>query len=111
MNDFGNDLVQIIKSNILDQARKSDYINDRWNGTKINIPQSLLNECFSRIDMEVLKDHIVARLEQEVANKVVNKMVTEFSNDVKQIMSNVELREELRSILREKIKQAKCTLE
>ena len=111
MNDFANDLVQIIQNSILNQARKAEFIDTGFGGTKLKLPPEFLLECYRRINMDVLQNRIVERLEREVADKVVNKMVTEFSNDVKQIMSNVELREELRGILRDRIKVTKALLE
>ena len=56
-------------------------------------------------DIEKVKERIISRLEEEMADKIVNKIVTEFSNDIKQIMCNRELREDLRYYMRTKIEE------
>lgn len=110
MSNFYDDLMKTVQNSILNQARKAEFIDTGYGGTKLKLPPEFLLECYRRINMDALQDKIVARLEQEVADKIVNKMITEFSNDIKQIMSNVELREELRGILRDRIKAAKALL-
>lgn len=64
-----------------------------------------LKNVMKKIDIEKVKEKIISRLEEQMADKIVNKMVTEFSNDIKQIMCNRELREDLRYYMRTKIEE------
>lgn len=111
MDKFAQDLLQRIQSNVLAQVSKAELINVGYNSTKIDLPKDMLKECYENIDTNKIKQLIIKRLEEEVADKIVNKLITEYSNDVKQIMSNTELREDLRGILRNKIKETKQLME
>lgn len=96
-----NDLIQ---KKIINDISKQDLIKINYDN-RYEVPYEVLKECYEKIDIEKVKEKIISRLEEEMADKIVNKMVTEFSNDIKQIMCNRELREDLRYYMRTKIKE------
>ena len=103
MENFEEKLINDIQVKILKGINNQELINISYND-RISLPKSLISEVYESIDVEVIKKHLKARLEEEMADKIANKLITEYSNDIKQIMSNKELREELRSYARDKIK-------
>lgn len=111
MDNFEKDLMQSIQTTILNQIRKAEFVQTGYSAPKVQIPQSVLMDCYNAIDIVKVKQIITERIEEEVAGKIVNSLLTECANDVKQIMSNRELREDLRGILRSKIKEAKDALQ
>ena len=96
-----NDLIQ---KKIINDISKQDFIKINYDN-RYEVPYEVLKECYEKIDIEKVKEKIISRLEEEMADKIVNKMVTEFSNDIKQIMCNRELREDLRYYMRTKIEE------
>jgi len=111
MENFEKDLMQSIQTTILNQIRKAEFVQTGYSAPKVQIPQSVLMDCYNAIDIAKVKRIVTERIEEEVAGKIVNSLLTECANDVKQIMSNRELREDLRGILRSKIKEAKDALQ
>ena len=103
MENFEEKLINDIQNKILKGINTQELISINYND-RISLPKSLIGEVYESIDVNVIKKHLKARLDEEMADKIANKLITEYSNDIKQIMSNKELREELRSYARDKIK-------
>lgn len=104
MVNFEEKFNDLIQKKIINDISKHDLIKISYDN-RYEVPHEILKECYEKIDIEKVKEKIISRLEEEMADKIVNKMVTEFSNDIKQIMCNRELREDLRYYMRTKIKE------
>ena len=104
MVNFEEKFNDLIQKKIINDISKQDLIKINCNN-RYEVPYEVFKECYEKIDIEKVKEKIISRLEEEMADKIVNKMVTEFSNDIKQIMCNRELREDLRYYMRTKIKE------
>lgn len=104
MVNFEEKFNDLIQKKIINDISKQDLIKINYDN-RYEVPYEVLKECYENIDIEKVKERIISRLEEEMADKIVNKMVTEFSNDIKQIMCNRELREDLRYYMRTKIKE------
>lgn len=104
MVNFEEKFNDLIQKKIINDISKQDLIKINYNN-RYEVSYEILKECYEKIDIEKVKEKIISRLEEEMADKIVNKMVTEFSNDIKQIMCNRELREDLRYYMRIKIEE------
>lgn len=104
MVNFEEKFNDLIQKKIINDISKQDFIKINYDD-RYKVPYEVLKECYEKIDIEKVKERIISRLEEEMADKIVNKMVTEFSNDIKQIMCNRELREDLRYYMRTKIEE------
>ena len=104
MVNFEEKFNDLIQKKIINDISKQDFIKINYDN-RCEVPYEVLKECYEKIDIEKVKEKIISRLEEEMADKIVNKMVTEFSNDIKQIMCNRELREDLRYYMRTKIEE------
>ena len=104
MVNFEEKFNDLIQKKIINDISKQDFIKINYDN-RYEVPYEVLKECYENIDIEKVKEKIISRLEEEMADKIVNKMVTEFSNDIKQIMCNRELREDLRYYMRTKIEE------
>ena len=104
MVNFEEKFNDLIQKKIINDISKQDLIKINYDN-RYEVPYEILKKCHEKIDIEKVKEKIISRLEEEMADKIVNKMVTEFSNDIKKIMCNRELREDLRYYMRTKIKE------
>lgn len=104
MDNFEEKFNDLIQKKIINDLSKQELIKINY-VDRYEMPYEILKEAYAKIDIEKVKERIVSRLEEEMADKIVNKMITEYSNDIKQIMCNRELREDLRSYMRTKIKE------
>lgn len=107
---FEQQVSQAVQSSILKILASGDWLKVDWNN-KISIPQSELRAAYDAVDMGRVRQTIVAKIEDKLADTIFHSLATELATDTKRILSNQELREDMRGVLRAKIRSISSQLE
>lgn len=102
MSEFELKLKQAMEANILKGLQNTLRIPF---GSRMRIPDDLIDSCWDLVDFEKVKKELAANLEKELADRLVNMMAKEIATDVKTILSLPERREVVRSVVRDNIKK------
>ena len=102
MSDFDTQLLSAAQKSILKVITEGKWLNFPYD-SKVKVPKNILDEVWSLIDTDKLKQQLARRIEAELADRLLNHLAAEMATDIKQILSVTERREALRSIARQHI--------
>lgn len=101
---FEERLINNIENVILNEINKGSFISVGY-GHKYTVPDSLIQECYQKVDTDKVKALITEKIEELIAKTVVNSLTTELTNDVKKLMSTKNIREDLQYYLRQQMEK------
>lgn len=96
-------IIQALENALVNAVNKGEAFTIAYQNRTDISPQ--LNEAFKRINFERVIDLVVARMEEELAEKMVNKIITEMGTDIKKLMENNSTREDFRFLLRKGVEE------
>jgi hypothetical protein len=100
MSEFENAISRAAQNAVLKMVSDGNWLAHGY-GERFKIPEGMLSEIWSLVDIDALKRKMADRIESELAGRIVNHMAAELATDVKQLLSVTERREAIRSVARE----------
>lgn len=96
MENFEDNLMDAIQKNIIKGIQDTTFV-ERWNQSKISIPNEIVTQAFSSIDRESILKMVRERIEEQIASTIVGQLLTETATDTKRIMSDPALRQQIKN--------------
>lgn len=104
--NFGEAILQAAQSAITKFFAAGEWFRIDW-GKQLVIDSKDLRQVFNYVDMGRVRELVLGKVEQKIADAIIQSMTTELNNDIKQIMCNPELREDLRNTIRTRIRESR----
>lgn len=100
MTDFETAVKHAAEKAVLKIISEGQWVQPDY-ANRFLLPKDFMADIWKLVDHEKIKTAMVARIEQEMADRIVNHLAAELATDVKQLLSNSERREALRAVARE----------
>lgn len=107
MTDFETAVKHAAEKAVLKIISEGGWVQPDY-ANRFLLPKDFMADIWRLVDHEKIKTAMVARIEQEMADRIVNHLAAELATDVKQLLSNTERREALRAVARENMDRI-CT--
>jgi len=104
MTDFETAIKHAAEKSVLKIISEGQWVQPDY-GNRVQLPKTFMEDIWKLVDHEKIKKAMVARIEQEMAERIVNHLAAELATDIKQLLSNSERREALRAVARENMER------
>lgn len=104
MTDFETAVKHAAEKAVLKIISEGQWVQPDY-ANRFLLPKDFMADIWKLVDHQKIKTAMVARIEQEMADRIVNHLAAELATDVKQLLSNSERREALRAVARENLER------
>lgn len=104
MINFETAIKEAAQRAVLKIVEEGKWVEPDYNN-RFKLPKEFMHDIWLLVDKDKLKQAIVNRLHDELADRIMNHIAAELSTDIKSILSIPERREAIRALARNNIDQ------